>query len=466
MESKLNDFTDIDKALTLFKQGDPDAAFDHIDEALKDNPNNVPALLLATTILDKARRLTTAYQFAGRCIELAPHMPECWTNFGRISEELYQLEDAERAYKKAIQLSVKPRTLALNLNNLSSFYATTGQWKLAEKTAKECLEIEPESKKAKGNLGIAQLATHQWKEGWPNYGEILGSDQRRFVKYRDEPEWNGEPDKTVVIYGEQGLGDELSFASMLPDAIKISKKVIVDCDERLVGLFKRSFPKAKIYGTRWKKEIDWDEEDQHPDYSISIGQLGRIFRNSDRDFTGEPYLVPDRERHVMWREYFKVKPTPVIGIAWSGGLDWTAKRFRKWELHELQPLFDSVNAHWVSLQYKDASEEINGYYGAQISQYPFATLSKDYDETAGLVSACDLVICMQTSVGHLSAAMGIETWAFVNSTAPQWRYGEGDTVPWYRAMHVFRQRVDKSWPIDEAARILQLRYSGHQLKSA
>lgn len=452
--------TTLDKARQLFASGEPDEAFDIVDEMLKINPNDVPALIMATAILDKAHRTTTAYQFAKRAVDVDPKQAACWTNYGWLSQQLYQMEEAEKALKMAVQLSRKPQTLCLNLSNLSAFYVTTGQWEQAKKYALECLSVDPEHHKARGNLGIAQLATRQWKEGWVNYGHILGSDHRKIIKYRakDEPEWDGTPGKTVVIYGEQGLGDELSFASMLPDAIGVCKKVIVDCDERLSGIFKRSFPKATIYGTRWKKEAQWDEEDTKPDYSIAIGQLGKIFRNSDSDFTGDPYLVPDKERHVMWREYFKTKPSPVIGLAWSGGLDWTGKRYRRWMLSQLQPLFDSVNAHWVSLQYKDCESEIRSFAGAEINQYKFATLSKDYDDTAALVSACDLVIGMQTSVCHLAAAMGIETWAFVNSQAPQWRYGTEDTVPWYSSMKVFRQAPNGFWPIEDAARILKLRY--------
>lgn len=443
-----------------------DAAFDICNQILTQNPNNVRALIQATSILDKARRLTTAYQFAKRAVDLAPNLSAAWTNFGRLSEQLYQLDDALKAYQLAVQLSQKKNVLALNLNNLSSFYATTGQWELAEKVATDALAIEPGNAKARGNLGIAQLALHKWREGWPNYGAILGSEYRRLVKYRDEPEWDGTPDKTVVITGEQGLGDEISFASMIPDAIKVCKKVIIDCDARLERIFKRSFPKARIYGTRWDKDVAWDAEDSQPDYSISIGQLGRIFRNEESDFTGNPYLIPDPERLLMWSEYFKNKRSPVIGLAWSGGLSWTGDRYRRWTLQQLQPLFDSVDAHWVSLQYKDVESEIASFGGAEITQYPFATLSKDYDETAGLVAACDLVICMQTSVGHLSAAMGIPTWCFVNTKAPQWRYGEGNTLPWYKSMHLFRQNQNGSWPLDEAAKLLQAKFSRIQLARA
>jgi hypothetical protein len=460
--------TQLEKAKSLVQRGEPDEAMDIIDEVLKKNPSDVHALIMATSILDKARRLPVAYQFAERAVRLAPQISATWTNFGRVSEGLYQLEDAERAFKMAVQLSKKPEALSLNMNNLAAFYVTTGQWETAKKIAKDCLAVDPDSRKAKGNLGLAQLATHEWKEGWVNYGHILGSDHRKIIKYRakDEPEWDGTPGKTVVIYGEQGLGDELSFASMLPDAIRVCKKVIVDCDERLVGIFRRSFPKAKFYGTRWKREAAWDAEDMNPDYSISIGQLGALFRNKDEDFDGEPYLVPDRERHLMWREYFKLKPSPVIGIAWSGGLDWTGKQFRQWTLDQLQPIFDSVNAHWVCLQYKDAEDEIKAFGGAEIHQYKFATLTKDYDDTAALVSACDLVIGMQTSVCHLSAAMGIETWGFINSTTPNWREGQGDTVPWYSAMKLYRQSPNGYWPIEDAARVLKLRYGSTQLAVA
>jgi tetratricopeptide (TPR) repeat protein len=445
-------------ARLLVEKREYDDAWAIVDKILVEDPNNVPALTMGVSIQDKARHLAIAYQMAKRCVDLAPNLSSSWTNFGRLCEELYQLDEAEKAYIKAISLSTKPQFKALNLNNLSSLYATTGRWAKAEEFALKSLDLEPNNGKARGNLGIAQLGQRKWVPGWDNYGSIIGSEYRKLVKYRDEPDWDGTPGKTVVVYGEQGLGDELSFASMIPDAIKVCKKVLLDCDHRLEGLFKRSFPQAKVYGTRWKREIEWDEEDKNPDYSISIGQLGSFFRKKNEDFPGSPYLVPERERWLMWTEYLKAKQKPIIGIAWSGGLQWTAERFRKWKLEELQPIFDSVDAHWVSLQYKDSEEEIRNFNGAKIHSYPFATYSKDYDDTAGLVSACDLVITMQTSVAHLSAALGIETWTFVNQYAPQWRYGEGEDCPWYKSMKIYRQKNGK-WPIDEAARVLKLRYS-------
>lgn len=429
-----------------------------VDKFLEEHPDHVPAIIQGTYILDKWKKLTLAYFLARRAVDLAPNLCAAWQNYGRVCDELYLIDEAEAGYLKAVELAKRPKDYAMNLNNLASLMNCEGEWKRAEELALKTLEFEPENRKAQGNLGIAYLAQHKWAEGWDKYGCILGSEYRKFVKYADEPEWDGSPGKTVVIYGEQGIGDELSFASMVPDAIKVCKKVIIDCDERLVGLFKRSFPQAKVYGTRWAKTLDWDKEDQDFDASIAIGQLGKHFRLKDEDFPGTPYLKADPEKVLMWREYFKTKGKPVIGIAWTGGLQWTAAKFRKWRLESMKPFMDVVDAHWVSLQYKDATEEIESS-GLPVTEYKLHTLSRDYDDTAALVQACDMVICMQTSVGHLAGALGKDVWVFV-SRFSQWRYGmDADTVPWYKSMRLFRCGEDGVWPIKEASKVLALRYS-------
>lgn len=452
----------------FLEKGDVDTALDIAQAKLCQDPHHVPALLMSYWCHDKARRWGEAYQLAARAVELAPKMCAAWLNFGKAAQSLYQPE-AEKAYLTALSLATHDRAGLDCLINLSALYCDQGQYEKCEEYALQALEVDPKSKKALGNLGLAQLGMRKWRDGWINYGAIIGSGVRKHVQYGEEPMWDGTPDKRVVVYGEQGIGDELSFASMIPDAVKTCRKVIIDCDKRLVGLFKRSFPETNVYGTRWDHDsphgAEWEDYDRRPNASIIVGHLGSVFRNSDADFPGTPYLVPDPERLTMWREFFKTKRKPVIGIAWSGGLSWTAARFRKWKLEELQPIFNAVDAHWVSLQYKqDSVKEITGFDGAVINDYPFATRTKDYDDTAGLVAACDLVIGMQTSVMHLAAAMGVETWCFVNRMK-QWRYGT-DEMLWYKAMKLFRQSDDGKWPIDDAARMLALRYSQPSLRIA
>lgn len=431
-----------------------------LDKILEETPNDIPALISATTLHDRTRAYSIAYQLARRAAELGPNIHSVWVNLGKAAESVYQLEESKMAYEKAIKMATKPDQLYQDYNNMASLSVMMGNWSDGEAYARLALTMQ-DGWKAKANLGIACLGQQKWEEGWKNYDYVRGTEQVKLIKYRDEPLWDGSAGKTVIVYGEQGLGDELSFASMIPDALKVCKKVIIDCDVRLAPIFKRSFPQASVYGTRWEKgrhwDVDWKEEDKSFDASISIGHLGQFCRVKNEDFPGRPYLVPDQDRYVMWREFFKTKPKPVIGIAWTGGVQWTAAKFRKWGLEEVAPMIDAVpNAHWVCLQYKDATDEIEKS-GLPINQYKFATLSKDYDDTAALVAACDLIICMQTSVGHLAGALGKEVWCFVNPLS-QWRYGgDSDKILWYDSMKVFRT-TNWKWPIQEAANVLKLRY--------
>ena len=302
--------------------------------------------------------------------------------------------------------------------------------------------------KAKHNLGMCQLAEGDYT-GWDNYAASVGNTTNRPQwKYADELPWNGEPGKSVVIYGEQGIGDEISAASMFPDAIKRAGKVILECDARLAGLYRRSFPEAKVYGTRNKLEVAWDKDDASPDYSISSFQLGALFRRSAEDFPGTPYLIPDPDRVAMWQGLWSGKTKPIIGVAWSGGTKNTAKHLRKWSLEQLLPVFRSVDAHWVSLQYTDCQAEVDAFvkeHGVDLKTYQFATLSKDYDDIAALVSTLDRVVTMQQTALHTAGALGVRALVGLPNMT-QWRYGEkGSKMPWYNSVRLFRQRQGENW---------------------
>jgi len=279
-------------------------------------------------------------------------------------------------------------------------------------------------------LGFCQLALGQFDEGWKNYHHTIGTGWRQLVQYKGEPEWDGSPDKTVALYGEQGLGDEISFASMVPDVVRTSKKVILDVDKRLKNLFARSFPEAKVYGTRAASSDTkpWADEDRDIDASLALGQCGEFFRTSRESFPAGPYLVPCHTRTAQWRAVFKDKGKPVIGIAWSGGIPKTGSKFRRVELEDWLPVFASIDAHWVCLQYKDASDEIAEFTKqhphVDLVQYPWATLTKDYDDTAALVAALDCVVSVPTAVVRLAAALGTKT-IVMNAKRKNWNFNAG-----------------------------------------
>jgi tetratricopeptide (TPR) repeat protein len=452
LQPQKKDETYVARVRKLMDAGEVDDAYKVIDDVLMKDPTNAQALCLASDIMKKAKKLPIAYSLAKQAASICPERPEPWNAVGHAAQLLWRLGEAQEAYRKALQRASSKEQKTLYKNNIASVHLDAGEFTKAERPCREALELM-EDNNTRHNLGLSLLAQRRWKEAWPNYSASIGSLRRLNYKYMKPPEptWTGEKGQKVVVYGEQGLGDEICAASMLPDAIRDSRQVIIDCDHRLANLFTRSFPQAKVYGTRWKKEIAWAEDDRKIDASVSAFELGKIYRNADEDFPGTPYLTPDPERVLMWKALFATKKKPVIGIAWTGGVWHNASMHRQLPLSEWKPLFDAVDAHWVSLQYKDASKDI---VGTPVVQYAHATLTTDYDDTAALVASCDLVIGVQTSVHHLAGALGVPSWVFIPKVS-QWRYGEGfTTVPWYRSMKLYHQQGGQ-WPLKSIANDLR-----------
>lgn len=441
------------RANQFYSSGDYAKAGALAETYLMEHPDDAQALTILAASLKQGNRTAVGYHLARRATELRPDRSETWVCLGHMAQNLWRMDEALACYRKAMQRANTPAQKGLYNNNIGSVYLDLGQFSKAEEFIRESLELAPKDSNARHNLGLCLLAKREWGEAWKWYSASIGSSSRAEFRYGKEPVWDGTPGGTLVVYGEQGLGDEVCAASAIPDVLKAQAtaggRLIIDCDKRVQGLFRRSFPGATVHGTRWEKQLTWPEGDRGITASISAFEVLKFFRNKPEDFPGTPYLKACRERTKMWRALHAGKPT--IGIAWTGGTWKNAGSFRKLPLDQWQPIFDAVDANWVSLQYKDASEDIKG---TQVKQYPWATLSKDYDDTAALVASCDLVIAMQTSVNHLAGALGIPTWTLIPTTS-QWRYGENFTdLPWYQSVRLYRQTGER-WPVETIARDLK-----------
>lgn len=449
----------LEKAAQLRDAGELDKALVIAEEFLLEDANDAQAIVLLAAILKDAKKLTIAYQLAKRGTDLRADRAEPWAMFGLCAQALWRMDEAASAYRKAIDRSHSKEQKARYESNLGSVHLDMGRFSEAEPHLKRSLEMIPDDPSANHNYGLSLLARRNWKEGWQYYSASVGKIGRVVFKYRNPPEptWDGDPDKRIVIFGEQGLGDEICSASMFADAIAHSKKVIIDCDKRLEGLFRRSFPQASVYGTRYAKpgEGRWKEGKDDFDASIAGFELGQFFRPTDESFSGMPYLDTCPVRTHQWKDWGRRQKKPMIGIAWSGGTPANAGLYRRLPLADWKPIFEAVEATWVSLQYKDATSEIDG---TPVQQFPWATLTKDYDDTAALVASCDLVIAMQTSVAHLAGAIGIPCWTLIPKTS-QWRYGEDYTdVPWYRSMKLYREKQGWKSVVAQIAEDLRARF--------
>ena len=246
------------------------------------------------------------------------------------------------------------------------------------------------------------------------------------------------------MYGEQGIGDEIMFASLLKD-ISEDIKVIFDCNDRLVNIFRESFPELDIYGT--KKEdpakLGWPNNYDIA-ATIPIGSCSRFYRKKLMDFPGKPYL----KAPATWEKVFKEKLAKYkgkkIGVSWKGGIKSTGKNYREVKLSDWGDIFNQ-DATFISLQYNDDSHHDIEEAGLKDKILHWQDVMDDYDQTAGLVANLDLVISVPQSAVHLAGAVGIPTWQLCPRRG-MWQQGVyGHNAPWYKCVKNFWQDGFGDW---------------------
>ena len=199
----------------------------------------------------------------------------------------------------------------------------------------------------------------------------------------------------------------------------------------------------------------WHKPAQTVDWQIPMGSLPGLLRKRREEFprhTG--YLRAAPERIAYWRSRLDaLGPGPKIGVSWRGGIATTRRHLRSLSLEEFLPIL-RLPASFVSLQYGDCADDLDALgreHGLGLPHWQEAL--DDYDETAALICALDLVVSVCTAVIHLAGALGKPVWVLVPAVA-EWRYlDRGETLPWYPSARLFRQAVAGQWqePISQLA---------------
>lgn len=429
-------------------------------ERLDQNPEDGEALFLLGFALLHEGSYGLAYNVTKRSADVNPGNAAAWHNMGKCFHEVQKDELADECFRRAVKL--KP-DFPNALEGLSMSALHRGEFDECIHLANRALAEKPDLVDARVNRGMAYLALKRWREGWRDYDANLGIEKnRREMKYGSEPRWDGSKGLNVVCYGEQGIGDEISFASCLPDLIRDSKSVTLEVDKRLAPLFQRSFPTTKVYGTRYKPEEarGWARA-QRFDARVALAELPKFYRNKDSDFQGKPYLIPRPDMASQWKTLLDgLGDKPKIGIAWTGGIPKTGQRRRSVTLDTFAPLFKGFDADWISLQYKEETEGVRDAeekYGIKIHDWEWGTRYWDYDQTVSLISQLDLVISVCTAVVDASGGLGKECWCLVPEV-PMWRHlASGDWYPWSSSVKLYRQKR-KEWPIHLLAGALREKF--------
>lgn len=387
--------------------------------------NNLGYLYKKEQLIDKAK-----YYF-DKTLELAKQID--YVDFCAKTEENY------KKYKI---------NLADYLTNCGSMLIANGTPRDAIKCFDEALTYNPDCANGHWNRSLAYLELGDYERGFNEYdsGDRTERCKKRNYTKDETPFWDGTPGKTIVVYGEQGIGDEIMFASMLPDVIK-DCKVILDAHPRLADLFRQNFPNIPVYGTRKSPQLPWTKFHK-VDAKIAIGSLGKFYRKKKEDFLGIPYLKADPFLINKYKDKLDAMGgKPKIGISWMGGSKDTGKNNRYIPLDFWKEIL-ALDADFISLQYtKGIDADIKKFEETnKVCINHWRDVIDDYDETAGLVANLDLIISVPQSVVHLAGALGTTTWQLVPFKA-MWQMGPyGEDMPWYACVKNIWQSESCTWP--------------------
>lgn len=457
-------------------RADPDKAIYHnnLGNALKDlgrlieavasyrtsldlNPGSAPTLgNLGRTFLTMER-----FQDAAEChekaIALTPDDAEAHMDLGLALHELDRLDDALASYDKA--LSLNPDYAEAH-NNRGITLQELGRQEDAIACYQTAIELKPDYSEAHSNLGHLQLLKGDFRNGWNEANwrwrvEEFSSEHRQY----DKPVWDGGDiaGKQLLVWSEQGIGDEIVNAGMIPDLSGRGIDVVLESDTRLTPLFARSFPGVAC--------IAKEEAPPAFDYHIPAGGLGQVLRTSLDAFPKpEPYLTADTELRADLRiKYGGKESAPLIGLAWNS----TSKaigRQSSLSLTELRPVLETPGVTFVDLQYGDTAEQraaLTRDTGVKILHDEAVDQMTGLDAFAAQVAAMDLVISIDNSTAYLAGALGVPAWVLLYS-APFWLWGlEREDCLWCPCTRLYRQTARGDWKdvVERVARDLA-GYSG------
>ena len=430
------------------RRGDPARAVVHIGDAIRRRPDHADAHnLLGACLLELGDAVRAAASLE-RAVGIRPDNAHFQSNLGFVLlRDLGEAERGARHLETALRLGGDDPLIQCNY---CSLLAHRGRIEEVIALCDRLLVTNPALTEARLNRALALLKIERYAEAWPDYEARKHTRSNYLQRPYAFPEWRGETlaGKTLLVYGEQGLGDEIMFASCLPEVLKHARCCVIDCSPRLAVLFQRSFPDAVVHGSEQAAGGGDQLLPVAVDYQVAAGSLPGHFRRRREDFPAHTgYLRAEPARVAFWRSKLQACAGRLkVGIAWRGGMMSTRRNLRSLELSALLKVLQLPAVHFISLQHDATPEELNTLKrGSDVRLEHWPEAVADLDETAALVSALDLIITVCSANVHLSGALGREAWVMVPAVA-EWRYlAAGDSMPWYPAVRMFRQQQEGDW---------------------
>lgn len=408
-----------------------------LDQAFALRRDHVPTLMIRGLVLKELKRSDAALADFFRAARLDPDNAEIANSLGAMLQELGRSEEALQVYERALQSAPGDARFATNRANTLVWLGRVDE---AMSAYRQVLAIDPDFADARWNLGALQLLTGDFESGWQGLEMRfhIPALHPAYPTFRG-PMWIGQEPiagKTILICADEGLGDSIQFARYVPVLASRGARVILVVEPILIPLL------VGIQGV-WQCLPKLADTVLPPyDLHCAINSLPLALGTRLDNIPSEPYLPPPAtDRVQVWEDRLQHSLGPHarlrVGLVWSGNPDHWNDRHRSISLAAMSGIFD-VDARFVSLQKQPRPGDAE-----KLRKTPaILDLTKDltdFAETAALLSCLDLVISVDTSVAHVSAALGRPTWILLPHLPDyRWMFDREDS-PWYPSVRLFRQ---------------------------
>ncbi len=449
------------------QSGDKSAALALFQSAIPYVPGNPFAAISVGRFLRELGDFDQSLSVLTDVIQEASDIADGFAEYAYTCRDLGRLDDGLEAIKRAVALDpTDPRyhhNHAIILRYLMRFEDA-----LAAST--EGLRRAPDDVDLKISQSVNLFLLERYEEAWPYFEqrrqERKGSGVRPIIKDK----WTGDPlnGRTLLVRGEQGIGDEIMYATCLGDLIKDTdgSGVTVEVDKRLCPILKRTYPELTFVPRMTDPEADRIS----CDFEIGFGSLMPLYRPDVASIlAAEPRrLKADSELMDVWRNAFAALGDGLsIGIAWRGGATPLSIKSRSVTLEEMRPILSVPGCHFVNLQYGDVGDEIATFarnHGITIHDWPDVDPLSDLETQTAQIAALDLVIQVSNASAHIAGAIGQKTWV-LQAAVPFWPWFAHRTdMPWYFDVTQYRMTDinDKSEVVSQIARDLSNMVARHQ----
>jgi Glycosyltransferase family 9 (heptosyltransferase) len=424
--------------------------------------------------LESRKAFDFADRLLGRALTVAPDQPEALHLSGIVAFRLGRREEALAKIERAIARGID---IKLYLRNISEVYRSLGRFDDALSAAVQATALAPDDPLCLHNLAVIQyhrlelddcIATAEralainaflpgphfqiaealllrgdWERGWDEYQWRFGLPGiAPLMPPTTRPRWDGTPfeDETLLLVADQGFGDIIQFGRYISWAAKRCPTIAVAAVSEMIPLLRQIYPAANLF-------TDWRTAPPFRAFRALSGLPGLHGTRPNNVPGGEPYLRADPGRAAAWNERLdRLVPAGYhrIGIVWAGRSTHNNDRWRSARLADFAPLAALPGVALVSLQKGPPAAQVGEYFGTAPLVNLGAELA-DFEDTMAILQSLDVLVTVDTSVGHVAGAMGRQTLILLART-PDWRWLLNRTdTPWYRSVRLIRQTVTGAW---------------------